>query len=35
MTFKRFRELLGLDPLLRALDIVWCTNSFLAVDGNL
>jgi hypothetical protein len=35
MTFTRFRELLGLDPLLRALDIVWSTNSFLAADFNL
>jgi hypothetical protein len=34
MTFKRFRDLLALDPLLRALDIVWCTNSFPAVDVN-
>jgi hypothetical protein len=35
MTFKRFREFLGLGPLLRVLDIVWRTSSFLAVGFNL
>jgi len=34
MTFKRFKELLGLGPLSGVLDIVWCTSSFLAVDFN-
>jgi hypothetical protein len=35
MTFGRFGESLGLGPLSRVLDIVWCTNSFLAVDVSL
>jgi hypothetical protein len=35
MTFKRGKGLLGITPFLRALDIVWGTNSINPLAVNL